>query len=88
MTDHCKFCGDPITWAVTEKGKNAPVQADAQGTLILLPVEKGRMYPRATTVPLAGEGGIEIRTLRYVLHLPICTKRRKRERGARHGEVV
>lgn len=80
MTDLCKFCGDPIKWAVTEKGKNAPVQADAQGTLILLPVERGQAHPRATTVPLAGEGGIEIRTLRYALHLPRCPKHRRRER--------
>lgn len=81
MTEHCKYCGDAIEWAVTDKGKNAPVQAHAQGTLILLPVEKGRMYPRAVAVPLASEGGVEVRTLRYVLHLPLCTKRRKRERG-------
>lgn len=80
MTEHCKYCGDAIEWAVTEKGKNAPVQANPQGTLILLPVERGQAYPRAMSVPLAGEGGIEVRTIRYALHLPVCPAKGRRGR--------
>lgn len=77
MTDHCKFCGEPITWATTDKGKNAPVQADPDGKLILLPTERGSMYPRA----MVPEGGVNgIRTIRYVFHLSRCSRHAKRER--------
>lgn len=78
MTDYCKHCGDAIKWAVTEKGKNAPVTADAEGTLILLPVEKGQAFPRAATVPLNPGDGIEVRSIRYRLHLPVCPARGRR----------
>lgn len=78
MTEHCKYCGDAIKWAVTEKRKNAPVQVDPLGTLILLPAESGRAHPRAVSVPLAGEGGAEVRTLRYSLHLPVCPAKGRR----------
>lgn len=77
MTDTCKFCGEPIKWAVTEKGMNAPVVADPQGPLMLLPVEKGQRYPRAMTIPTSPPGW-EVRTIRYVLHRVHCTGRGKR----------
>lgn len=81
MTGRCRYCGKSVTWALSEtKGKRMPVEAAADGDLILLPRAPAESAPRAKKVPPPGSGGIEIKTLRYRAHIPVCSGRPKRER--------
>jgi hypothetical protein len=87
VTDHCKWCGSVITFALSEKGKRMPVEMTPDGDLILLPVAPGFQFSRTQNVGPPGSGA-EVRTPRYANHIARCKGKRGRKREAPQAEKL
>jgi hypothetical protein len=82
MSDRCRSCHAPITWAVTGKGRRMPLdpQPVAEGNIRLEPIP-GRSTPLAIVM---GKGEATTRS-GYVSHFATCPnakRHRKSERKA------
>ncbi|GAC1521682.1 MAG: hypothetical protein NVS3B1_06210 [Marmoricola sp.] len=79
MSEPCKSCGAPLLWAITEKGRQMPLDPE--------PHPDGNLLVRAESIPSV-TGAYEItqhyvyplngnKTAdRYVSHLKVCPNRR------------
>jgi hypothetical protein len=55
--DNCRSCQAPITWAVTERGRDMPVNAEPSPDGSIELVERGGQPPLARTLKAADRAG-------------------------------
>jgi len=63
MADHCRTCNAPILWAVTEKGKRMPLDAEPTPGGNLIVVDGIARVPRIDD---------EVPFLQYLSHFTTC----------------
>ena len=77
--DKCRFCGAPVIWVQTDKGKTMPIDPDPveHGNLRLIPVgETGKVHYLKK-----GELEEDSPEPRYVSHFATCPNAKQHRKG-------